>query len=141
MSTEIKDIADKLVKSGMKVTPQRIAVMQALMKFRHHPTAEEIYREVLQNLPGLSATTVYNVLDAFVLKGITHRIATDSDVMRYDAVCEPHHHLYDVGSERVEDFFDPDLDQLLRQYFDSKKIKGFKPHQIRLQLLGEFQSG
>ena len=135
----IQDIAARLTESGLKVTPQRIAVMQALVKFAHHPTAEEIYREVQQALPGLSATTVYNVLDAFVAKGITHRIATDADVMRYDAICEHHHHLYDATSDRVEDYFDPELDKLLQDYFERKKIHGFIPHQIRLQLQGAFR--
>ncbi len=134
----VQEIASRLAESGLKVTPQRIAVMQALVKFHHHPTAEEIFREVSQTLPGLSATTVYNVLDAFVARGITHRIATDADVMRYDAVCEHHHHLYDAQSDRVEDYFDPELDELLRTYFEKKQVQGFIPHQIRLHLSGEF---
>lgn len=134
----VKDVASKLVENGLKVTPQRIAVLQALVKAHHHPTAEEIYREVQGSIPGLSATTVYNILDVFVGKGITSRIATSEGVMRYDAVCEPHHHLYDVESNRVEDFFDPELDRLLKNYFRKKQIRGFRPHQIRLQVTGEF---
>lgn len=135
----IQEIAGKLIQSGLKVTPQRIAVMQALMKFHHHPTAEEIYREVSQNIPGLSQTTVYNTLDVFVGKGIAQRIATDADVMRYDVVAEPHHHLFGVGTARVEDYFDPELDQLLKDYFEKKKISGFKPIEIKLHLTGEFE--
>jgi Fur family transcriptional regulator, peroxide stress response regulator len=134
----VKDVAAKLTQNGLKVTPQRIALLQALYKFQHHPTAEEIFREVQGSIPGLSATTVYNILDVFVDKGITHRIATSAGVMRYDAVSEPHHHLYDAGSNRVEDFFDPELDRLLEDYFKEKKIMGFRPHQIRLQMTGEF---
>lgn len=134
----VRDVAARLVENGLKVTPQRIAVLQALVKFNHHPTAEEIYREVQDSIPGLSATTVYNTLDVFVDKGITHRIATSAGVMRYDAICEPHHHLHDVASNRVVDFFDPELDKLLQEYFKNRNIRGFKPHQIRLQLTGEF---
>lgn len=134
----VKDVAAKLIENGLKVTPQRIAVLQALTKFHHHPMAEEIFREVQGNIPGLSATTVYNTLDVFVDRGITHRIATSAGVMRYDAICEPHHHLHDVASNRVEDFFDPELDKLLENYLKEKKIKGFRPHQIRLQVTGEF---
>jgi Fur family peroxide stress response transcriptional regulator len=135
----IQEIAEKLTQSGLKVTPQRIAVMQALMKFHHHPTAEEIFREVSQNIPGLSQTTVYNTLDVFVKKGIAQRIATDAGVMRYDVIAEAHHHLYCLGTARVEDYFDPELDKLLRDYFEKKKINGFRPIDIKLHLTGEFE--
>jgi Fur family transcriptional regulator, peroxide stress response regulator len=134
----IQEIAGKLTQSGLKVTPQRIAVMQALLKFHHHPTAEEIFREVSQNIPGLSQTTVYNTLGVFVNKGIAQRIATDADVMRYDVIAEPHHHLYGLGTTRVEDYFDPELDKILMDYFVKKKIKGFRPVEIKLHLSGEF---
>jgi len=134
----IQEIAGKLTQSGLKVTPQRIAVMQALLKFDHHPTVDEIFREVSQTIPGLSQTTVYNTLDVFVKKGIAQRIATDADVMRYDVVAESHHHLFGVGTARVEDYFDPELDKILINYFENKKIKGFKPVEIKLHLTGEF---
>lgn len=138
MTSLISKYAERLSQNGLKVTPQRIAVMQALDKFRHHPTADEIFRDVSRQIPGLSATTVYNVLDAFVGRGLISRIATDADVMRYDAICDHHHHMYEAGTDRVEDYFDPELDRLLQEYFSNKNIAGFKPQQIRLHMMGAF---
>ena len=134
----IQNIAKKLSNAGLKVTPQRIEVMQALDKL-HHPRAEEIYREVLQSIPGLSPTTVYNILDAFVRLKIIRKVQTEADVMRYDAVRDHHHHLYCQQSDRMEDFFDPELDKILKDYFDEKNIKGFRLAEIKLQLMGEFE--
>ena len=60
--------------------------------------------------------------------------------MRYDALMEKHHHLYCTASERIEDFEDPELDKLLIDYFNEKKIKGFKVKDITLQINGKFNN-
>ncbi len=133
----IRHIAKEISASGLKVTPQRIAVMQALYKLSH-PRAEEIYNEVSESIPGLSPTTVYNVLDILASKGMIKRVKTDSGVMRYDAVSDHHHHMYCTDTDRVEDFYDPELDQILQNYFTRKKIDGFKLEDIKLQLMGKF---
>lgn len=135
----IQQIANKLNAAGLKITPQRIAVLQTLAVSVSHPTAEEIHKQVLQSLPGLSPTTVYNVLDALVGKNLVNRVKTDAGVMRYDAVTHNHHHLYDENSDHMEDYHDPELDKLLTDYFERKKIKGFRLKDVKLQLTGEFQ--
>lgn len=135
----IQEIILKLNKAGLKITPQRVAVLQMLWEFHTHPTAEEMYAGVSKTIPGLSPTTIYNTLDTFVKKGLIKRVKTDADVMRYDAVTEHHHHLYCVVSDRMEDYFDPELDQMLTEYFNRKKINGFNVSDIRLQLMGDFE--
>ncbi len=134
----VQDIVTEIQDAGLKVTPQRVAVIQALYKL-NHPRAEEIYKEVSQNIPGLSPTTVYNVLDALVEKDIIKRVKTEKGVMRYDAVPDHHHHMYCITTDRVEDFFDPELDNLLQNYFEKKQLKGFKLEDIKLQLMGKFE--
>jgi Fur family transcriptional regulator, peroxide stress response regulator len=135
----IQEIASRLQSAELKLTPQRIAVMQALLASHSHPTAEEIFKQVSQNIPGLSPTTVYNVLDIFVKKGLIKRVKTEHGVMRYDAVTDNHHHLYCESSDRMEDFQDPELDQLLVDYFSKKKIQGFRLKDVKLQIVGEFE--
>lgn len=133
----VQEIVEIISGSGLKITPQRIAVMQAL-ETMDHPRAEEIYREVSRQMPGLSPTTVYNTLDVLVSKNIIRKVHTEADVMRYDAVADHHHHLYCLQSDRMDDYFDPELDQLLRDYFSKKQISGFALKDIKLQLMGEF---
>ena len=131
-------IIKRLNEAGLKITPQRVAVMQTLCKLRMHPTAEELFAEVSKTIPGLSPTTIYNTLDTFVEKGLIKRVKTDADVMRYDAITEHHHHLYCAVSDRMEDYFDNELDEMLSAYFERKQIKGFRISDIRLQLMGDF---
>jgi Fur family peroxide stress response transcriptional regulator len=66
------------------------------------------------------------------------RVKTDKDVMRYDGIIENHHHLYCADSERIEDYKDQELDQILESYFKQKKIPGFQIDEIRLQINGTF---
>ncbi|TVQ18385.1 MAG: transcriptional repressor [Bacteroidetes bacterium] len=134
----VKEIAKTISASGLKITPQRIAVIQALEKLEH-PRAEDIIREVSEHIPGLSPTTVYNTLDVLVSKKIIRKVHTEADVMRYDAIPDHHHHLYCMQSDRMDDYFDPELDSLLEDYFRKKNIKGFKLKEIKLQLMGEFE--
>jgi Fur family peroxide stress response transcriptional regulator len=133
-------MATQLSEHGLKVTPQRIAVLKAVRKSSDHPSAEEIYREVVRSIPGMSQTTVYNTLDTFVEKGIINKVHTGSDVNRYDGVTGDHHHLYGENSDRVEDFFDPELDRLLEEYFKNRRIEGFTVNRIQLQVVGTFEN-
>jgi len=135
----IQEIVKAIQESGLKVTPQRVSVIQALEKL-DHPRAEDIFREVSQQIPGLSPATVYNTLEALVRKKIIRKVHTEADVMRYDAVPDQHHHLYCMQSDRMDDYFDPELDQLLNEFFKKKKIKGFKLKEVKLQLMGEFDT-
>jgi len=135
----VQEIVARLNQAGLKITPQRVAVMQSLLKMKNHPTADDLFAEVANTIPGLSPTTIYNTLDVFVKNGLVKRVKTDADVMRYDAITEHHHHLYCADSDRMEDYFDPELDRLLAEYFERKKIKGFSVNDIRLQLMGNFE--
>lgn len=140
METIRHQILEELSEAGLKVTPQRMAVLEVLKKSSDHPTAEAIHRKVLDSIPGISATTIYNTLEKFVDKGLVKRVKTDADVMRYEPMSEPHHHLYCYDSDRMEDYWDPELDRLLEEYFRNKKIKNFKIRDIRLQIMGDFRN-
>ncbi|MDY0342611.1 MAG: Fur family transcriptional regulator [Lentimicrobium sp.] len=133
-----QEIINKLNTAGLKITPQRMAVLQTLAKLKIHPTADELYNEVVKTIPGLSATTIYNTLETFVSKGLIKRVKTDAGRMRYDHIMDQHHHLYSAVSDQMEDYFDPELDALLQDYFDKKEIKGFKVNEVRLQISGDF---
>lgn len=133
------DLIKKLTEKKIKITPQRIAVLKA-MSLLSHPTVEEIYKEVIKTVPGVSLATVYNVLDVLLDKNIVEKVKNDTEKMRYDLLTTPHHHMYCKETKRVEDYYDPELDQMLTEYFTRKKIKGFKLHDVKLQIMGEFEN-
>jgi len=133
-----REIIKILTDNNLKVTPQRTAVLEVLFSFPNHPSADDIIDYLRISFPNIPLSTVYKILDAFVLKGIVTRVKTDDGVMRYDCVKEKHHHLYCSESERIEDYYDKDLDKLLENYMKKKTIPNFKISDFRLQIVGSF---
>lgn len=133
-----EDFREQLQQKGLKVTPQRLAIFDAVFTLKNHPTAENIIDYVKTNHPNISVGTVYKVLDSFVRHNLLKKVKNDKDLMRYDAILQHHHHLYCTETDRIEDFEDPDLDQLLNEYFDKRKINGFKINDITLEITGVF---
>lgn len=132
------ELRNALVNNNLKVTPQRLAVLEALSELHNHPTAENIIQFVKEHYPHIAIGTVYNILDAFVDKGFVKKVKTDRDIMRYDAVTDNHHHLYCIESDRIEDYFDENLDRTIKEYFEKKDITNFKIDNIKLQIIGKF---
>jgi len=133
------EIVKMLVSHGLKVTPQRLAILEVLMNLDNHPDAETIIRHIRINLPNTSAGTVYKILDAFTEKGLITQVKTENDVIRYDAIPEKHHHLYSPESERLEDYHDDKLFDLIDKYLKKNSIPGFEVKDIRIQLIGTFR--
>ncbi len=125
--------------SNLKVTPQRIAVLEALNNLKNHPTADKIKEYVIKNHPNIAVGTIYKTLETFVEKGLVKKVKTEKDVMRYDAILDHHHHLYCEDTERIEDFFDDQLNDMIEEYFKKKKIPNFKVKDVKLQIIGTFE--
>jgi Fur family transcriptional regulator, peroxide stress response regulator len=132
------EIREKLTEKGLKVTPQRIAILEAVVKLHNHPTADNIIDYIRKNHPNIATATVYKVLDALVENGLINKVKTEKDIMRYDAFLEKHHHLYSSESDRIEDYQDEELNELLGRHFGKKGIPGFKIEDIKLQIIGKF---
>jgi Fur family peroxide stress response transcriptional regulator len=132
-------IIKALKECGLKVTPQRIAVFDAVIGLNNHPSAENVTDFIKTNHPNIATGTVYKTLETLVKCGIIKKVKTDADVMRYDAIVAKHHHLYCADSERIEDFVDPKLDEMLENYLKEKKIPNFQINDIKLQIVGKFK--
>lgn len=135
---KISEIRNKLIEKGLKVTPQRIAILEAIIKLNNHPTAENIIDYIRNNHPNIATATVYKVLDALAANELINKVKTEKDIMRYDAIMESHHHIYCSDSDRIEDYNDNELNELLEKYFEKKKIPDFKIEDIRLQIIGKY---
>ncbi len=133
-----EDFSNKLIEKGLKVTPQRIAILESIVKLKNHPTADNIIEYIRKNHPNIATATVYKVLDALVSNELIKKVKTERDIMRYDAIVDSHHHLYCSESDRIEDYHDAELNKILEKYFENKGIPGFKIEDIKLQIIGKF---
>jgi len=132
------EIGNRLRNSGLRVTPQRRAVLIALLENKNHPDADSLVRVVREQYPNISVATIYHILDNFAQKGIVNRVLTSRNVVRYDAILEPHIHLYSKEENRIEDFMDDELLALIRLHLEKKRIRNFSVKDINIQLIGEF---
>jgi len=138
MTISISQIKEKLVEKGLKVTPQRIAILEAIYTLKNHPTVEMIMDFIKDTHPGIASATVYKVLDTLVENQLVKRVKTDKDSMRYDGILENHHHLYCSESEEIKDYMNEELDQLLATFFNINGIDDFNIEEIKLQINGKF---
>jgi Fur family peroxide stress response transcriptional regulator len=136
----MKNIREVLAENGLKVTPQRLAVYDAISKLKNHPTADNLIDFVKKDYPNIAIGTVYNTLDTFVQKNIIVRIKTDGDVMRYDTIHEKHHHLYSSDTRRIEDFYDDELNRFISDFISKRNIPNFIIEDVNIQIVGKFSN-
>ena len=78
--------------SGQRFTAQRAAVYRYLAGTDVHPTAEEVFLAVREEVPGISLATVYKSLETLVGCGLAVKLTYTDQSSRYDGCTDPHHH-------------------------------------------------
>ncbi len=90
---------------GLKLTPQRLAILDYLDGNKEHPSAEDIYKGVSKRFPTMSFATVYNTLEALRQRGGILELTIDPDKKRFDPNTKPHHHLICVKCKKIVDIY------------------------------------
>lgn len=98
-------IVGRLRSEGLKITPQRIAILKFLEGNTGHPSVDEIYREVLRTFPTLSLATVYNTLDTLEKIREVSTVHVDSTRKRFDPNMDPHHHVVCRQCGSIQDLY------------------------------------
>ena len=96
-------VMDKYRTIGLKLTPQRIAILDYLDGNKSHPSAEEIYKAVSKKFPTMSFATVYTTLGALRDKGSVRELTIDPAKKRYDPDTGSHNHVICVACKKVMD--------------------------------------
>ena len=94
---------ERLRGAGMKLTPQRLAVLEYLQRAAGHPTAEQIGADLNRRFPRASRATIYNTLRALRDAGLVSELRLDEAVARYEANLARHHHFVCRRCGRLED--------------------------------------
>ena len=84
---------EELKRAGLKLTPQRMAIVRELACDETHPTAQELYERLRPSFPTMSFATVYNTLDALAKNGLIRTIRVgEGSAVRFDPNTTSHHH-------------------------------------------------
>src|SRR5690242_8115268 len=98
MSTTEKEyaaLAKRLTDSGLRSTPQREVVFKVILEKRDHPTADEIFARVKNEMPTISLATVYNCLETLVSCGLIRQVNLERAPTRYCPNLHEHVHFHD----------------------------------------------
>jgi Fur family peroxide stress response transcriptional regulator len=99
-------------RKGLRLTHQRKAILTALASRFDHPTADQLYDEIQAELPEISRTTVYRVLEKLVAAGIARTVCHPGATTRFEAQNARHHHLVCRRCSRLSDIAAPGLNNL-----------------------------
>ena len=122
---EKEDVKAMLKKSGISPSYQRMRIMEYLVNTKAHPTVEMIYRELIDDIPTLSKTTVYNTLNTFMENGLVSIITIDEAETRYDADTKLHGHFKCEKCGAVEDI---EIEVSDKNFKGLEKYKVYEKH-------------
>jgi Fur family peroxide stress response transcriptional regulator len=120
----LDEFAARCREGGLAVTPQRLAIIEALLGSTDHPRAEEIFAEVRRRHPHISLATVHRTLETLCRIGEARKVTALHDSARYDGNLTPHHHVICVRCRRIRDVEIAGLGQIFEQ---TSGLEGFEP--------------
>ncbi len=127
-------LAQRLVDSGLRSTPQREVVYGVLLKKRDHPTADEVFARVKAERPGISLATVYNCLEALVSCDLVRTVNFERSPTRYCPNLRPHAHFHDVQTGKTHDV---DLPPQLLEQVRAVLPRGFDANSVEIIFRGK----
>lgn len=130
---QLKEALDTLKVSGVRITPQRHAILEYLINSMAHPTADEIYKALEGKFPNMSVATVYNNLRVFKDVGLVKELTYRDSSSRFDFTTHDHYHAICESCGKIVDFQYPGLDEV--EQFASH-VTGFKVSHHRLEVYG-----
>lgn len=130
---QLKNALDTLKTTGVRITPQRHAILEYLIESMSHPTADDIYKALEHRFPNMSVATVYNNLRVFRESGLVRELTYGDNASRFDFVTSKHYHIICESCGKIVDFHYPGLDEVEHL---AAHVTGFKVNSHRLEVYG-----
>lgn len=128
-----ESMIQQLRKKGLKITPQRIAIIEAIENSGSiHPSAGQIYNEAKKKIPKLSLSTTYATIKEFSRLRLIKTMQFDRTENRYEMDLEDHINLICERCGKIHDYEAPD--SAVRA--EIAKRTGFQVTDSRLEFYG-----
>ncbi|MBW7454185.1 Fur family transcriptional regulator [Paenibacillus sepulcri] len=134
MGTTVEQALEQLKSTGVRMTPQRHAILSFLMASITHPTADEIYKSLSPAYPSMSVATIYNNLRLFVDAGLVRELTYGDDSSRFDADLSEHYHAICRSCGKIVDFDYPPLTEVEEA---ASRETGFRVEGHRMEIYGQ----
>ena len=123
-------IIDILKEHDIAPSMQRVKILEYLRNYKTHPTADMIYQAIVDEIPTLSKTTVYNTLKTLTEKGILVALSLFENEERYEYNTNPHIHFKCIKCRKIYDI------SKKFECLKNKKIGGHKVVEHHINLKG-----
>lgn len=88
----LSELSHTLKTKNIRLTHQRLKVLEYLTENSNHPTAEQIYCALKGEIPSLSKTTIYNTLNYLSELKLIKVLTMDDNEAHFDSAMESHGH-------------------------------------------------
>ena len=130
---EIKrTLIESLKKNNLKVTRQRLEIIEVLSRNRSHPSASKILKAVRRKVPSVSLSTIYYTLDLFKKDGSIKELEFYDMENRYESNVRHHLDLICMGCGKIMDY----VEQIPIPIEWVEKKTGFAVNRIRYEYYG-----
>ena len=125
--TSSQEYIEKLRKSGLRPTKQRINICEVLFNRvdTFHFTINDLAKMIESNAKEkISLATVYNTINAFEKKGYLKEIVINSSQTYFDTNISNHHHFFDEKEKKLIDLESDDVEPIkIKKTIPGRKIK------------------
>ena len=139
--TKSVDFIDKLRKSGLRPTRQRLKICEVLFDrdTTFHFTINDLTKIIAEKLnEKISLATVYNTVHAFKNKGYLKEISINCDKSYFDTNTSVHHHFFDEDTNKLIDCDENDLDEIkIKKNITGKKISSVE---VLIKVASDYQT-
>jgi Fur family peroxide stress response transcriptional regulator len=97
-----EQLAEKLKRWGIRLTPQRLAIAEVVINSSDHPSVQQIHERVSEMFPYITLATVYSTLSVLQKNGLVQELPFQK-LSRYDANLGLHANLVCVSCGAVVD--------------------------------------
>jgi Fe2+ or Zn2+ uptake regulation protein len=122
MQPVFEDMKKQLEMKGINLSYQRMKILEYLALHLNHPTADQIFIDLQENISTLSKTTVYNTLRILEDAGLVRLITIEDNEVRYDIVMENHGHFKCESCGTIYNFR-IDMDSLTSEDLNNFRIR------------------
>ena len=108
---QLEQLVSSLREEGFRITPQRVAILDYLLKTDDHPSAEYIHKIIQKKYPMVSLSTVYKTLHLLKEKKLVNEIEVSGE-SRFDAHTDAHINLVCMKCGKIDDVDEETLKEI-----------------------------
>jgi len=128
----------ELRQAGLRMTPQRLMIMDAVFHHDGHITAEDVHAKVQAEYPYVDLSTVYRTLQVLREQGLVVELQVPAGATQYEAVLDDcHHHAICQRCGKMLELKPDALDPIRKQLLERH---GFRAELTHMAIFGLCQA-